>query len=127
MKYSYYEENPDEVFVEWDDVWSRKDVRVFTDEKTSSEDYFKILKEKIVSLRLPLSNGEVVEEIESEDDLDEMDIRIWQWFALTPLKHIARLRELGEAKGLSLFTTNAAAKEAMKNLAKTESEAQKKS
>jgi len=119
MKYSYYEENPDEVFVEWDDVWSRKDVRVFTDEKTSSEDYFKILKEKIVSLRLPLSNGEVVEEIESEDDLDEMDIRIWQWFALTPLKHISRLRELGEAKGLSLFTTSAAAKEQMESLAKT--------
>lgn len=130
MKYSYDDENPDEIFIEWDDVWSRKDVRLFTDEATPSKEYFNILKKKVISVRLPLSDGNVIEdfsEITDENDLDEMDIRIWQWFALTPLKHIARLRELGEAKGLSLFTTNAAAKEVMKNLAKTESEAQKKS
>lgn len=118
MKYSYYEENPDEVFVEWDDVWTRKDVQTFTDDKTPSNEYFNLLKRKVVSLRLPLANGEVVEEINSEKDLDEVDIRIWQWFALTPLKHISRLRELGEAKGLSLFTTSAAAKEQMESLAK---------
>lgn len=93
----------DDAFVEMSDRWTRGELRRFWEAKGA--EYLTMVGDKITSLYLPTATGEAIDDPEklTEDNLDDIDIILWQWFSNVPIAHIGTLNSLGETAGRRLF------------------------
>ena len=96
MEYRCDVEGFEEAFVILDDVWSRGDVRQFWD--TSGEEHLDLILSKVRGCKLPLVDGSKITDPAdlTSDILDEIDIRLWNWFTKQPAQHVMELQGLGE-------------------------------
>lgn len=96
MRYDCNIEGFEDCFVEFSERWTRNQVKTYFAAK--NEDYFDLLRSKIVSLHLDVEGGA----IDDPDQLtleaaDDMDMILWRWFATAAAKCIEDLNSLGEA------------------------------
>lgn len=96
MRYLCNIEGFDGCFVEFSERWTRIQVKTYFSAK--NEEYFDLLRSKIISLHLVVEGGA----IDNPDELtlaatDDMDMMLWRWFATAAAKCIDDLNSLGEA------------------------------
>lgn len=93
------------MFVEFTDVWSRRDIRTFAE--TSGSGYFQFISAKITAVHLEDVNGQVVDDPSgiTEDFVDNLRWEVFQWFSSAPSLVMRQVMNLGEATRRSLFDT----------------------
>lgn len=106
-------------FVEFSDSWSRKEVReTWNTVPTSAEDIqdgdddgplLACLRPKIIALRLTCSGAPPITDPNdlTVERADDMDTRLYSWFAGVWMRHLRELRSLGNALRQGLFVTSA--------------------
>lgn len=93
-------------YIELSDSWSRAEVRAFW-AMTSRDgaDYGALMRRKLIALHLTCVDAEPLTTVEqfTEDNLEMLDMRAFQWLSFVPVAHVTRLGTLGETTRLRLF------------------------
>jgi hypothetical protein len=111
MRYSFGEAPFEDDFIEYSDNWSRAQVRatweaVDRENGGSEANLLDRLRPKIIALHLTCGDGSppITDPLElTPERTDEIDIRLYSWFAGTWVKHLGELATLGNAFGRTLF------------------------
>lgn len=101
MRYEYDDLG---AFVEFSDSWTRKQIKNAWN-GGNAEEYLALVRSKIVDCYLPVVDGDPIDAPDklTVDNVDEMDIRLWQWFSATVPKALNDIMQLGEAAAASLW------------------------
>lgn len=82
-------------YVEYDERWSRAEVRRFGN---NSADMIELMQRKITSIHIRLLDGEINSATEvTEEALDNMQWEVFQWFVVQPQMVLKEILNLGEA------------------------------
>lgn len=98
------EEAPDN-WIELDDVWSRREVRVFW--QASGQGYIDLLQRKIVACNLVTVDGAVLANANdwTEEVLDDLPYTVFIWLTTVVPGLVMEIQDLGEAQRRRLLAT----------------------
>lgn len=90
-------------YVEYSDAWSVGQRNRFWADK--DEPFLALLRSKTVAIYLPAEEGEAITTADdiTADDMDRLDLRLYEWFRGTWLTCLLDIGKLGEALRRSLF------------------------
>lgn len=99
-------------FVEYREVWSKKQIRQFWAARAGNEDsaeWWALVRSKIKAVYLVTVDGDALTEPDqlTEEALDEIDIRLWTWLSNAHVVALTDLVKLGEALGRRLWDSAA--------------------
>lgn len=113
MRYCFDDPPFADDFIEFSDSWSRAQVRaawaaVDTTEGSESK-LLEVLRPKIVSLHLTCVDAEAITDPDqlTPERTEQLDWRLFSWFAGVWIKHLGELATLGNAFGRKLFAISA--------------------
>lgn len=95
-------------FVEISKAWSRKQYQQYwAGVKDKSDEWFALIKSKITALRLVTVEGVEITHPDqlTDETIDEIDLRLWTWFANVIPKALFDVSALGNALGRRLWVT----------------------
>jgi hypothetical protein len=93
-------------FVEFSEQWSVRQRRALITE--TGEEYVQLLAAKIEALHLPAVEGEPITEPAqfNQENIDRIDIRLFEWVRRQTVQLLVDLAELGEAYRRRLYGTS---------------------
>jgi len=109
MIYQFHEPPFEGDYIEYSDSWSRAQMRrawaAVDDKEQGEEKLLDALRPKILSLHLTCVDAPPITEPSElmAERTEQIDVRLYSWFAGTWVKHLAELATLGNAYGRTLF------------------------
>ena len=90
-------------YVDYDERWTRSDIRRFG---SSSTVMVELMQSKVVDLNIRLMDGVLTSPAEiTEETLDRMQWEVFQWFVVQPQLVVKEILDLGEAVRHQLLRT----------------------
>jgi hypothetical protein len=95
----------DGCYIEFTDVWTRRDIRLFWDTGIRSEEWFALIVSKMKAVCLDrVGMGPITDPSQlTTDALDDVDTRLIQWINSAAVRAVDDVGTLGEALGRTLW------------------------
>lgn len=110
LRFKYEGEPFADDFVEFTDSWTRRETRQFIE--LDGADWLRMVAQKVIAVRM----GAVTDPAQLTDEaFEDMDIRLYRWFAMAASAAYVQVNRLGEAAASRLSATFAAATQTKTN------------